>query len=483
MALAGEISVRIGADNTQLKSKLSDSEKAVRSFGKGLANQFLGSGFGTAVATALGINLKSISDQIARLVTGVNKEVEAGLKNYVALSTQVADQQIAANRARLTAEQRYQLALVDQERLQQRIAENQGRTLAEQIAGQRDHLALLAAEAEIRAHNARIQAEADRAYQAAIGRSISLAEAQRSAELQTLTAADRVARIRTDIIDLEGAINSRLLNQADNERFLNTLNQRRIELIGAQAEARKEAIDLAAKEAAEQERIERAQQEIFNATQRDLDERAAKNAEIARLQLKGVENLTAAEQVQLDLLTGKLGKRQAEKEIADLLAKGVQNLNETEKNRLAALTGVTRELKQQTEEYAQQVELARSLVTITGRGSRELSDRELQRKISTLQSEVATRTSRLTASGGFFDPLLTLQQRDLQTSLDELNLRRDVRRQVAAFGDARAFNNFPGITEARFAEILRGAGQNDRTLAAIEKTNRLLQDGITVRSI
>lgn len=225
--------------------------------------------------------------------------------------------------------------------------------------------------------------------------------------------------------------------------------------------------------------------------ERTLDAEARKNIEIARLLLKGVENLTKAEKVQLDVLTGRIKQRQVEAEVADLLKRGVENLTDEEKERLSALVGVESvqkatldSLKDQTDEMRKQLNLAKSIVEITGRGSRELSDRELRRKVENLQSEVAKRQAALFQSGGFYDPMLDLQRRDLGSARAELNLRQDVRRTAAQLGEDRAFQRFNGLSEQRFNEILRGARDtNARLLTGIEQLNRKIDQGITVRDI
>lgn len=112
-----------------------------------------------------------------------------------------------------------------------------------------------------------------------------------------------------------------------------------------------------------------------------------------------------------------------------------------------------------------------------GRGEADLSDRELARKISNLNKDIAGR--QMNAQAGGFDFFLEPQKNNLRQALAEQRLRSETRRNVSAFGEDRAFA-MSGLTEQRFADILRGFQDNPesrRTADGIEKLTRLFEHG------
>jgi hypothetical protein len=117
------------------------------------------------------------------------------------------------------------------------------------------------------------------------------------------------------------------------------------------------------------------------------------------------------------------------------------------------------------------------LITSSGRGDRELTDRELERKAANIRREIFKseqgRVDRigvgnLTGAGGFD----VINQQNLAGVQGEINLRRNVRRTAATRGEEAAFNQFGGLTEQRFADILKGATDNSRLLTAIDKLSK-----------
>ena len=117
------------------------------------------------------------------------------------------------------------------------------------------------------------------------------------------------------------------------------------------------------------------------------------------------------------------------------------------------------------------------LITSSGRGDRELSDRELERKAANIRQQIFQseqgRVERigvgnLTGAGGFD----VINQQNLAGAQGELNLRRNVRRTAATQGEDAAFNQFSGLTEQRFADILKGATDQSQLLTAIDKLSK-----------
>jgi hypothetical protein len=102
-----------------------------------------------------------------------------------------------------------------------------------------------------------------------------------------------------------------------------------------------------------------------------------------------------------------------------------------------------------------------------GRGDRELSDRELQRKIQNLNDDIFRR--QLNTQNGSYDFFLSPQKSNLAQALAEQKLRDRVRRDVSAFGEDRAFQMNDGLTEQRFAEITRGLNDSEKTVKALDQ--------------
>lgn len=132
------------------------------------------------------------------------------------------------------------------------------------------------------------------------------------------------------------------------------------------------------------------------------------------------------------------------------------------------------------------------LITSTGRGDRELSDRELERKIANLRQDIFQRTtaSNLASASigggvGGYDPLLGAQQSNLQQTLAEVNLRRNVRQRAGALGEDAAFAQFSGLTEQRFREILQGIDTTStgKLASAIDKLNQRLDQPLQTISL
>lgn len=124
-------------------------------------------------------------------------------------------------------------------------------------------------------------------------------------------------------------------------------------------------------------------------------------------------------------------------------------------------------------------------VTSKGRGNKDLSDKELARKIATTRADISQREINLRGQSGVagslpYDSFLDPQKSNLQQALNEMRLREDVRRNALAFGQDRAFQMNSGLSESRFQQILSGASPGDqkRLADAMEKLNRHFDRGV-----
>lgn len=126
--MSSEIGVRLSGDNSEFKSMLADStEQSIEWGGKlteKIGDKLLGlRDVSHAVATALGLNLEKVAENLARAFTGISEEAEKLYKEIEARNDQTTEKNIANNQKLLSAQQKYTQALQDQETFTKRIAE------------------------------------------------------------------------------------------------------------------------------------------------------------------------------------------------------------------------------------------------------------------------------------------------------------------------------------------------------------------------
>ncbi len=123
-----EIGVKLSGDNSAFVGMLDDSVQKGDQFAENLATRVGDRLVGlrhvsTAVATALGLNLENITQNIARLFTGMSKEEEDFYNKTKELSDRQADTSIKNMRDRATEETKYQLLLQERKRLEGLLAD------------------------------------------------------------------------------------------------------------------------------------------------------------------------------------------------------------------------------------------------------------------------------------------------------------------------------------------------------------------------
>lgn len=145
--MADQLIVKLGADTSEFKGKIDQAGKDVanslgRESGDSAGGKFIeafthrftnSKHLAGALSTALGLNFEKMGENLARWITGVSKEEEEHLKKLGDLSERAADATIAAARASLTEEKKYQLALREREGAMKRIAEIDGSTAKGQV--------------------------------------------------------------------------------------------------------------------------------------------------------------------------------------------------------------------------------------------------------------------------------------------------------------------------------------------------------------
>ena len=145
------------ANTSSFTKGLAYVDNATSKLQKGLMNKFEGRDLARGLTTALGLSIDKIADKVARLWTGMSKGAEEAYAQLGNLTDTLTEKTITAGKAKLTDEQRYLLALTETERLQKRIAENQGKTVEEQVRLTKDKIALLEKENELEMAKAKIK--------------------------------------------------------------------------------------------------------------------------------------------------------------------------------------------------------------------------------------------------------------------------------------------------------------------------------------
>lgn len=91
MAFFSEVKAKLGLDISEFERGMSKAQQGVGSLGKQMGKQIAGTEkIGSTLATALGVNLQSIAESVARFWIGSSKEAEAALEEQVKMSEAAA---------------------------------------------------------------------------------------------------------------------------------------------------------------------------------------------------------------------------------------------------------------------------------------------------------------------------------------------------------------------------------------------------------
>lgn len=236
------------------------------------------------------------------------------------------------------------------------------------------------------------------------------------------------------------------------ERFFAETDKRSSENYAAAANAanraKSDAVELAAIKAADAEQRKEA------TANQAIETNKAHEEEMANLE----ETRKAALSVGEAIADGGVTWAEAQKRWSDAIAEDIRRIHEAWKDFTVS-------------------------VTTFGRSDKELSDRELERKLQEVKNDIFQRELAVRNYGGLagsspYDPLLTEQQFNLQKLLNEIQLRSDVKQRAAVFGEDAAFNMFPGISESRFREILGNNTEQQKQTTILEEIRDQQKRGI-----
>lgn len=453
MAFIGEIAAHLRAENSDFRTKLNESEKAVDTFDKKLKK--FGLGFGGIGALALAF--RAIVDHARELegpldanqrrakdfAAGID-EAKKGILDLGVKATGVVNGfgEWIGRMAAIVRHGREQVELAEQ-------IENQTR---ETLAAQEKNRAVIQEVARLRAQTAEVEKR-------------STEEANKRLSLD-----QRMDLVRQRIYHAEVASQQAGEDKVEIAKIDLELAHARSELQKLEAERAKQ-IAAEEKKAAEEAQksaerrrtnLEEIQKLRFDAL--PIEEKILTYVEsietLERLILEGKKQKVAVDEYELALLENQNELTRLRKEHADALAN--------------AERAVTREIKTQTEEMQRQVNIRR-----TGRDNPDLSDPALQEKIRNITQDIQQREDRLRASNGTFsDPFLQLQRNELQKSTRELRERRTVQDLVARYGEEGAAKRFSG-SQIDFERLLNFANPPDaakRTADRLDEINQRLRN-------
>lgn len=404
MPLSSEIIQRLSADNSNYRSVMNQSERIADQTGKSIFKKLDLRAGSVAIAAAIGLNINAIAESVARFVSGVTKKEEEALKSLAEVSSRVAEAQIAQMRSKASLETQYQLLLQDQERLQRSIADTVGSSAEKVLAREQAKEDLIKAQIAAAAVLAKIEDENGKLAEDRLKNEMSLREQLEGSKKR---AAEDEKRFRQEAYDLQQKADEDNLESTKENLELLTLQAKKIQGLTADEAERLKVLQLISR----QKVIEDQMTTLLSLKSRTPQEEATLQSLIR-------QNVVIKDQIKL---VGNV--QEAVGKIAPVIESNIAKWRE--------FSGV---------------------INSTGRGDKELSDRELERKIQNISADIFQRQLDNQPN----DFLLEAQKGNLQQSRAELNFRKTVRQRASAFGEEAAFQQFGGLTEQRFQQILQG---------------------------
>jgi hypothetical protein len=400
MPTTSEVSTRLTADNSQYRSVMNQSVAAADTAGKSILKKLDVKAGTLAIAAAVGFNLQSIAEGLARRVIGFSKSAEEALERTVEATKKAADEQ----------EKALEKARAAREKAEEESAERATRQ----------------AEVVMRARLEFFEAEA-RAKKDADERALAIEEKAWE---------EKEKRVKEN--------REMLVLEAKAITGLTTEEKKRLEILKLQAK------------------------------QKGI------NAEIDALLLKKTQwGLTPAEQKRLNILIKQTGEIESQISAVDKVADATKKIapaveeaktaNDSFVDSMDALFNKTDDVVKKWKEF--------QAITTTGRGDKDLTDAELERKINQIEQDIFRRQANNAGEPDFF---LNPQRNNLRQSRAELDLRRRVRSQASFFGEEFAFQQNPGISESRLMELLQGidTSAQGRIADNLDDLNKLLKQGV-----
>lgn len=464
MPTTSEISTRLTADNSQFSSVMNQTVRTAQEAGHRLTKNLDLRDAMKSIVFAFGLDVQSIAENVARFVTGVSKETEEQLKELAATSEQVAEAVKKNLKASLSDEQRYQQALQLRDHLQQKIADNIGSGLRDQVQLNKDRLAQEEAIGEIQAYEReqakKARSESDTASKIEMQRADELRAARREADGENLSTAEKIARAKDEILLRERAIQSGALETANVEKFSQEIQERKIELIKLEKDRSDEA----------NARAEESLKRFFGGVE-DLAaaKKTADEAELARR--NEIRSAAAAETAEYEKQLA-IKKAQADFEFSRMSSEGVAG---------AINSG---RILVDGKWYSGRGRTSSDLANVDSATLEELVRRNMAEILKIKANEGLTTGGIAEASSGYITRGIATAA--LQTEINAANYLLSQRRQVAADyargGESLALRNFAGDPTQFKAVLQESVTRTDvqSLTSAIEQMNQNLKRGVPV---
>lgn len=515
-----DISVKLNGDNSNFKRMMDDSSQAAGTIAGQIAKKFELKDIGKTMATALGLNIQNMAEQVARFFTGMTKEEEEAYKKLEQLSTQAADASIKNMRAMLTEEQRYISAIQDRDRLQREVASFVVKTGADQETLYKKQIQLQERIGETLAYEKKQRDEIAKANEAADKQAISYAEKKFQSELQNLEAVKRIEILKQSISQLETVIASGVLDTKNKQDLLNVSSERKILLLKEEEELRKveeknidailqgeqkandiarEKLGLNEQRASISVEIAKLEDEIGEGLEQNLDvtsklkrvdelrgelkaiekKETENNVEIAKLLLKGADNLTEAEKQRLKVLQGVAKQSEINLEIAQITARAVNGeLTPADKARLAVLI-------EQSAQLSGQVKTVKEMAGIVAKFSvgrenvTELSNTQLAALQTKAMQQLSRAEQKQAASGSIYSIEKNEAADYLNQIMGEINLRKQFSATANFEGGKYNERNYDVSTFERLKQLINPdlAIKQQNDISDISKNLRTLLGG------
>lgn len=481
MTLADEIAVKLGLSTTQFNQALKAAGADITKFKKDAADPKGIEAFfdtfehrftnmrhiGNAVSTALGLNFEALGEKVARLWTGVSKEEEEAYKQLGEVSSQVADANIAAMRAGLSDEKKYQLALMERAGILRRMSEETGLTAVSQLKIKQEELKLAENSRVIEEHKLEIL------------------------KLQTKEIEDQTNRNEKDLSDRR-----ELVNIYERRRVLME-DIKALEIFDqgfAEGDVQKEQDKIML--ASRRNQLEQANSEIRKrATMDEKDQ-----YEFSLLQFKAKTGLNAEESKRYETLKIISKELKLQTDIDDLLAKShAEKLTPEENRRLIALQAQMKVLEAQkgiiNQMPAEVAKVTEEVVSLTdawkgftvalkikeGKSDFDLTDRELDEKIQNLKNQdflAQLDQQQNYGSGGAlnfdYNPASYFTKQSLSAATAAQTERDQFRLKYAAQGE-QAFAGYSAFDEQRLRGYIQTQNDTKKTAESVSSIERTLQ--------
>lgn len=477
--MSGEIGIKLTGDNSEFRGMLESSDREASKFSAQIADKvadkFMGMrDISTAVATALGLNLQNIAENVARVFTGMTKQEEEAFKKLEQLTEQASEAAIKNMRAMASEETKYNLLLQERDKLQKVIEAGAGPSGVAQVKLAENRIKLEKVLEEIRATELKQQEiakkkdeERAKAYEQFAKTRADQAEKDFQTQLSTLETGEKIEALKQRIAIAEALIAKGAFEGQQ-------LDQQRLVVAGMRNQLTKEEAELIKDNAKAEEKRIKDHIEAMDSEDKKRESMAANAKELATILLKDGKDLTDQDRVRLEVLKGQKTEAQQQQEVIELSEKLLDgSILPHEEQRLRLLTSQTRERKE-----GEQAEVRIMNIHRIGLGYVQQSTDALEGVVARLKSQLdSVRNQNAISPVSQRNPFEASILNEYTNAKNELDLRKAVMKYVNVFGEGEARGKFGDtVTDRALRDTLTAAQQTAQAVNTI--SNQLANAGI-----